>query len=85
MQINYYNAYDVLKDYIKERGFEIRNFNLIKQRPDHVIIWVEKPENEITHFVCQKNSPTQFFIWGYNSNGQQAYHTSFSFEKPSGI
>lgn len=86
MQVTYYSAFDVLKRYIIENGYTITNFNLSEQRPDNVIIWIDdNNEKKITHFICEKNSPTQFIIWAYLSDGTEVIHTSMSYAKPSKV
>lgn len=84
----YYTAFGVLKKFLSDHGYEISNFDLIRQATDRVVIWVEQGtglidgvqnSGDITHFVCVKLSPTQFEIWGYFGNYQQAYRTSFDF------
>lgn len=86
MQLTYYNAFDVLKKWLEENNYIITNFELMRQRPDNVLIWVDNNNSlSATHFVCEKNSPTQFLIWGYNEDGEQIYNTSLSFAKPSKV
>lgn len=83
MQITYYNAFDVLKAYLTSNNYNIVNFELMQQRPDNVLIWVDENNAlKATHFVCVKNSPVQFLIWAYNSDGEQVIHTSISYAKP---
>ena len=84
MQPTYYSAFDVLKTYLKNNNYTIVNFELMEQRPDNVLVWVdENNAQKATHFVCEKNSPVQFLIWAYNSDGEQVIHTSISYAKPS--
>lgn len=75
----YYNAFDVLKSYIKGKGLEITNFSLIRNAPDRVVIWVGDNDQNITHYVCVKASLTQFLIWGYGENYEEVMHTSFDY------
>lgn len=86
MQITYYSAFDVLKTYLQNNNYNIVNFELMQQRPDNVLVWVdENNAHKATHFVCVKNSPVQFLIWAYNSDGEQVIHTSISYAKPSKV
>lgn len=75
----FYTAFDVLKNYIKNKGLEIVNFSLIRNSPCRVVIWVSDNTQGITHFVCVQMSPTQFCIWGYGENYQQIEATSFDY------
>lgn len=86
MQVTYYSAFDVLKKYLEQNHYVISNFNLMFQRPDNVLIWVDNQNpKKATHFVCEKNSPTQFLIWGYIEDGTEIVHTSLSYARPSNV
>ena len=84
----YYTAYGVLKMFLEDHSYQITNFDTIHQAVDRVIMWtmngtghIDGVENsdQITHFVCVKLAPTQFQIWGYFGNYEQAYMTSFDY------
>lgn len=79
MSNTFYSAFDVLKKYITDSGYSVTNFSLVFQSPDHVTMWVAENAQEITHFVAQKISPTQFLIWGYGENYAERLSTSFDF------
>lgn len=78
MANTYYSAFDVLKSYIKSQELTIVNYT-VKQRYTHCTMWVAPNEGNITHFVCDKVSPTQFIIYWYGEDYAQLGQTSFDF------
>lgn len=74
-----YSAFDVLKKYATDNGYEITNFSLTTDcYPDGVQFWTE-PHNNVVNLVCRKLGLTQFFIWGYDSNYTEVFRTSYNF------
>lgn len=59
----------MLTDYIKQKELTIINFSLSEQQSsDLITIWVEENAQEITHFICRKNSNVFFEIWTFSHN-----------------
>lgn len=74
-----YSAFDVLKKYATDNGYEVTNFSLTTDcYPDGVQFWVA-PHNNVVNLVCRKLGLTQFFIWGYDSNYTEVFRTSYNF------
>ncbi len=64
-----YTAFSVLKNYIKKKELIPVNFSLSHQQNTNLItMWVEENTQEITHFVCRKNSDTFFEIWTFSDD-----------------
>lgn len=78
----FYSAFNVLKWYVEEKHeCTIVNYT-VRQRYNHCVIWVAPNENNITHFVCDKLSPTQFVIRWYGGDEleyEQLGSTSYDF------
>ena len=74
----FYTAFDVLKRYIE--GLELTIVNFTPQPfYNRCIMWVEENASGYTHFICEKHSPTQFVIYGYNNDGEQTLCTGYDY------
>ena len=75
----FYTAFEVLKRYIETvQELTIVNFTL-RHLANRCVIWVADNDQNITHFVCEKHSPTQFLIYGYDNNYEQVVQTSYDY------
>ena len=75
----FYTAFSVLKRYVEEvQKLTIVNFTAT-QLNKRCIIWVEDNDQGITHFICEKHSPTQFIIYGYDNDYTQVVQTSYDY------
>lgn len=75
----FYTAFSVLKRYIEEVQ-ELTPVNFTStQLNERCIIWVEDNDRDLTHFICEKHSPTHFVIYGYDNEYTQAVFTSYDY------
>lgn len=75
----FYTAFEVLKRYIETvQELTIVNFTL-KHMTNRCVIWVADNDQDITHFICEKHSPTNFIIYGYDNNYAQVVQTSYDY------
>ena len=75
----FYTAFSVLKRYIEEVQ-ELTPVNFTStQINERCIIWVEDNDRDLTHFICEKHSPTHFVIYGYDNEYTQAVFTSYDY------
>lgn len=75
----FYTAFEVLKRYIETvQELTIVNFTL-KHMTNRCVIWVADNDQDITHFVCEKHSPTHFVIYGYGNDYAQVVQTSYDY------
>lgn len=74
----FYTAFEVLKRYIESLELTITNFT---PQPfyNRSVMWVAANDSGYTHFICEKHSPTQFVIYGYNNDGEQTLSTGFDY------
>ncbi|MBP5362729.1 MAG: hypothetical protein J6Y71_06905 [Ruminococcus sp.] len=75
----FYTAFEVLKRYIETvQELTIVNFTL-KHMTNRCVIWVADNDQDITHFICEKHSPTHFVIYGYDNDYAQVVQTSYDY------
>lgn len=79
MANTFYTAFSVLHDYIEKQGLTVVNFAMNDCSPDHVVMWVTENGAGITHFTCDKISPTQFLLFWYGSDYAEIGRTSFDY------
>lgn len=75
----YFSAYQVLKRYITDT-MELTPVNYsTRSRYCYCTMWVEQNDSNISHFICEKKSPTQFLIWWYDNDYKELGRTSFDY------
>ena len=75
----FYTAFSVLKKYVEEvQELTPVNFTATEIN-SRCVIWVEDNEQGLTHFICEKHSPTHFVIYGYDNEYTQAVQTSYDY------
>ena len=75
----FYTAFSVLKRYIEEVQ-ELTPVNFTSTEIyNRCVIWVEDNDRNLTHFICEKHSPTHFVIYGYDNEYTQVVQTSYDY------
>lgn len=74
----FYSAFQVLKKYIEDNDMVITNYT---PQPfySRCVMWVSENAGGYSHFVCEKKSPTQFTIYGFNGQYEQILFTGYDF------
>ena len=74
------STFHFIEEYINEKLESILlNFDLIKQSPNKIIVYVSKNKLNVCKIYCEKKDCNIFIIYGYNSSGEMVLHDSVSY------
>lgn len=74
------STFHFIEEYINEKLESILlKFDLIKQSPNKIIVYVSKNKLNVCKIYCEKKDCNLFIIYGYNSSGEMVLHDSVSY------
>lgn len=74
------STFHFIEEYVNEKlKCSLLKFDLIKQSPNKIIVYVSKNTLNVCKIYCEKKDCNVFIIYGYDSSGKMVLHDSVSY------